>query len=141
MLGDSVTGGGFEDGKLKYITTLNHGAFRFEADNFILASGSFFSKGLVSDIDGVHEPVFGLDVESLENRPDWYQRDMFKAQPYMSFGVVTDSGFRALKDARPIENLYAVGSVLGGVNSLKDGCGAGVAILTALHVASEIQSH
>ena len=141
MLGDSVTGGGFEDGKLKYITTLNHGDFRFEADNFILASGSFFSKGLVSDIDGVHEPVFGLDVESLENRPDWYRRDMFKAQPYMGFGVKTDSGFKALKDDRPIENLYAVGSVLGGVNSLKDGCGAGVAILTALHVASEIQSH
>lgn len=136
MLGDSVTGGLFEDGRLKSITTENHGDVRFEADNFILASGSFFSKGLVSDIDGVREPVFGLDVDSIDERPQWYRRNMFEAQPYMSFGISTDNDFRAKKDGLPVQNLYGAGAVLSGFNAMKEGSGAGVSILTALHVAS-----
>ena len=138
MLGDSVTGGGFEDGKLKYITTQNHADVRFEADNFIIATGSFFSKGLVSDINGVKEPIFGLDVKTSEVRADWYKRNLFESQPYMNFGVASDSGFRASREGKSIENLYVAGSVLAGCNSLKEGSGAGVAILSSLHVASLI---
>ena len=141
MLGDSVTGGGFEDGKLKYITTQNHADVRFEADNFIIATGSFFSKGLVSDINGVKEPIFGLDVKTSEVRADWYKRNLFESQPYMSFGVASDSGFRASREGKSIENLYVAGSVLAGCNSLKEGSGAGVAILSSLHVASLILNH
>lgn len=136
MLGDSVRDGEFDGGRLKSVSTVNHGDVKFEADNFILASGSFFSKGLTSDVDGVRESVFGLDVESLETRSDWYRRDLFQAQPYMNFGVKTDDGFRTFRNGMPVENLYAVGSVLGGSNALKEGCGAGVAVLTALHVSS-----
>ena len=138
MLGDSVTGGAFENGKLKYITTQNHADVKFEADNFIIATGSFFSKGLVSDINGVREPVFGLDVKSDDQRSDWYKRNLFEAQPYMNFGVLTDNAFHAVKDGAAVENLYAVGSVIGGCNSMKEGSGAGVAILSSLHVASLI---
>lgn len=138
MLGDSVTGGGFKDGKLNHITTQNHADVRFEADNFIIATGSFFSKGLVSDIEGVREPIFGLDVKSADVRSDWYRRNFFEAQPYMNFGVVTDNAFRALQNGSVVENLYAVGSVIGGCNSIKEGSGAGVAVLSSLHVASLI---
>jgi glycerol-3-phosphate dehydrogenase subunit B len=136
MLGDSVVSGEFEGGKLKSIKTNNHGDTEFKADNFILASGSFFSKGLVSDIDGVREPVFGLDVDSIDERPQWYRRNMFEAQPYMSFGISTDNDFRAKKDGLPVQNLYGAGAVLSGFNAMKEGSGAGVSILTALHVAS-----
>ena len=138
MLGDSVTGGGFDNGRLRYITTQNHADVKFEADNFIIATGSFFSKGLVSDINGVREPVFGLDIKSAEERADWYKRNLFESQPYMNFGVVTDSGFHTTLNGLPVENMYAAGSVLGGCNSMKEGSGAGVAILSSLHVASLI---
>jgi glycerol-3-phosphate dehydrogenase subunit B len=138
MLGDSVVGGVFEDGKLKSIKTTNHGDTEFEADNFILASGSFFSKGLVSDIDGVREPVFGLDVDYAENRPDWYRRNLFEAQPYMSFGVSTDASLRVSKNGNTIPNIYAAGSVLSGFHPMKQGCGAGVSILTSLYVADQV---
>jgi glycerol-3-phosphate dehydrogenase subunit B len=138
MLGDTVTGGEFENGRLKSITTQNHGDVKFEADNFIIATGSFFSKGLVSDINGVKEPVFGLDVKSADDRSEWYKRNMFESQPYMNFGVAADGSFHALKNGAAVENLYAVGSVLGGCNALKEGSGAGIAILSSLHVASLI---
>lgn len=138
MLGDTVTAGQFEDGRLKSITTQNHGDVKFEADNFILASGNFFSKGLSSDIDGVYEPVFGLDMDSIAERPQWYKRNMFESQPYMSFGVATDKDFKARKDGRTIDNLYAAGAVLSGFNAMKEGSGAGISILTALYVSSLI---
>ena len=140
MLGDSVTGGEFENGRLISITTRNHGDMKIEADNFILASGSFFSKGLVSDIDGVREPVFGLDTDHIEERPQWYQRNMFEAQPYMSFGVSTDKDFKTMRNGQKIDNLYAAGAVLSGFNALKEGSGAGISILTALHVSSLIMN-
>jgi glycerol-3-phosphate dehydrogenase subunit B len=138
MLGDSVVSGNFEDGRLKSIHTLNHGDTEFEADNFILASGSFFSKGLVADQNKIMEPVFGLDVDAAADRGQWYDRNMFNQQPYMSFGVATDSDFRTSRNGSPVENLYAVGAILSGFNPIKEGCGAGVSILTALHVAEHI---
>lgn len=138
MLGDSVTGGEFEGDRLKTVTTRNHGDFRFEADNFIIASGSLFSKGLVSDMDAVREPVFGLDVDYLEGRSQWYDRNMFEAQPYMTFGVSAGKDFRVFRNGTRVDNLYAAGAVLSGFNALKEGSGAGVSILTALHVSSLI---
>ena len=138
MLGDSVTGGEFEGGRLKAITTRNHGESRFEADNFILASGSLFSKGLVSDMDVVREPVFGLDVDFLTGRSLWYNKNMFDTQPYMSFGVSVGKDFHVLRNGAEVDNLYAAGAVLSGANALKEGSGAGVSILTALHVSSLI---
>ena len=140
MLSDSVVSGEFEGGKLKSIKTNNHGDTEFKADNFILASGSFFSKGLASDIDGVYEPIFGLDVDSLDVRSEWYERNLFDAQPYMSFGVATDNEFHVKKNGERIENVYATGSVLSGFHPMKQGCGAGVSILSALYVSSLLKT-
>lgn len=138
MLGDSVVSGHFENGRLKSVKTMNHGETEFEADNFILASGSFFSKGLVASQNEVIEPVFGLDVDASQDRGEWYDRNMFNAQPYMKFGVATDSDFRTRRNGVTVENLYAVGAVLSGFNPVKEGSGAGVSVLTALHVAENI---
>lgn len=138
MLGDSVVSGKFEGDRLVSIKTFNNGETEFEADNFILATGSFFSKGIVADQNNVVEPVLGLDVEAPVNRAEWYDRALYAPQPYMNFGVSTDSDLHPLKDGRKVENLYAAGSVLSGFNAIKEGCGAGVSILTALHVCDKI---
>ena len=41
-------------------------------------------------------------------------------------------------NGRKVDNLYAIGSVIGGSNSLYEGCGGGVAIVTALAAADRI---
>ena len=56
----------------------------------------------------------------------------------MEFGVATDNEFHAIKDGRPLENLYAIGSILSGHNSLKLIDDTGVAVMTALQVARQI---
>ncbi|MFA8434999.1 MAG: glycerol-3-phosphate dehydrogenase subunit GlpB [Marinifilaceae bacterium] len=138
LLGDIVNEGTFKNNRLVGIQTNNHGDIKFEADQFVLASGSFYSKGIVANHDKLYEPIFGLDVDGNADRAQWFDEKFFNDQPYMHYGVKTDKHFRALLKGEPIENLYVAGSVLGGANALKEGSGAGISLLTSLHVAEQI---
>ena len=110
----------------------------FEAEYFILSSGSFLSHGLSSNYRRIYEPVFNLDVDAALYRADWSKEYIFDSQPYMEFGVKTDAQFHAMKGGKTIDNLYATGSVLSGHNNLKLADGTGVSLLTALKVAENI---
>lgn len=138
MLGDSAIKAEFKGNKIGKLYTVNHGDIAFNADNYILATGSYFSNGLTARPDKVVENVFGCDVDAADSRGDWYDMSFFKPQNYMTFGVATDERFRAKKGGKTIENLYAVGSVLSGFNALQEGCGAGVAMLSSLFVSDNL---
>ena len=138
LIGDKAVEGCFEDGKIVEIKTAHLTEETLTADNFILATGSFMSQGLISDYTHVFEPVFGLDVKSLANRNDWYDENVFRAQPYMNFGVTTDADLHAMKDGKIIENLFVTGSILSGHNNIKFADGEGVSMLTALYAAKKI---
>ena len=138
LIGDKAIEGRFKDNKLVEIKTAHLPEETLTADNFILATGSFMSQGLISDYSHVFEPVLGLDVDSLENRNDWYNENALKAQPYMDFGVATDADLHAIKDGRTIENLFVTGSILSGHNNIKLADGEGVSMLTAMYAAKKI---
>lgn len=139
MLGDSVINAEIGDGKVYNVSTVNHGDIALYADNFVLASGSFFSNGLCASMDGVAEPVFGADVDFDPNRNTWYNVSVFGAQRYRTFGVATDDQFRIKINGKVQDNVYAIGSVLSGFDALQEGCGAGVSLLTALYVADNLK--
>ena len=138
MLGDTVLNATVDGEKVKEVFTVNHGNIGFKADNFILATGSYFSSGLVARPNGIFEPVFGCDLDAETDRSKWYDVSFFKPQQYMSYGVATDGGFRAKVKGKTMDNLYAIGSVLSGFNALHEGCGAGVSMLTGLFVADNL---
>lgn len=138
LVGDKAIEGRFENGKLVEIKTEHLTEDSLTADNFILATGSFMNKGLISDYTHVYEPVFGLDVDAAADRNDWYVENVFNAQPYMNFGVTTDAKLHAVKDGKTIENLFVIGSILSGHNNIKLADGEGVSMLTALHAAKQI---
>lgn len=135
FLGDTAVGYDENEGRITAVRTANHGDMAFEADNYILATGSYFSRGLVGERDGVREPLFGLDVVCAADRNEWYDRDLFAAQPFEKFGVATDSSLHGLRGGKAVANLYVAGAGLAGFNPVKEGCGAGVSMLTALAVA------
>jgi glycerol-3-phosphate dehydrogenase subunit B len=139
LMGDEVTSAALHEGVVSSVTTRNLDTVRLFADHFILASGSFFSKGLVSTPTQVHEPLFGLDVDYPEDRNQWYRSDFFEDQPYLGFGVRTDSGLHPLKDGVPVRNLFAIGSILGNTRKETYGTAAGLAIRTAFAVADTIK--
>lgn len=139
FLGDTVLeADSNEDGTVKSIATSNFGNIRVYADNFVLASGSFFSKGLIATPDNVFEPVFGIDLTFSEKRDGWFDRNFWKKQNYISFGAKVSEVLNASVNGRYISNLYAVGSLLGGSNFLYEGCGGGVAIISAMTAADDI---
>lgn len=136
LLGDTVTDGVFEGNRLIQINTANLGSSPVIADNFVLSTGGIFSRGLKSSVDKFYEPIFGLDVYASGHRFKWYDKNFYHCQPFMKFGVATDNQFRCSLEYNTIENLYAVGGVLGGnFDPLSDGVGAGVTLSSALFVA------
>ena len=139
LLGDSVTGGKLENGKLEWVKTNNLEDEKLIADTFVLATGTFFSRGIAGAPHEVYEPVFGLDVDASQGRETWYNDRFFGEQPYMKFGVATDNTFLASKGGKKVENLYVAGSVLSGANQVKEASMGGVSLITGLHVANLIK--
>lgn len=138
LLGSMVKNGKIVDDHVVSVEAKNFPDQDIVAEHFILASGSFMNGGLVSNTTGVSEPIFGLDIDCIEDSGNWSKDCFFDAQPYMEFGVKTDNEFHAIKDGKVIKNLFAMGSILSGHNSLKLADDTGVSILTALQVARQI---
>ena len=137
--GDQVINGIFDGDTLKAVTTAKLEGTTLEADSFILATGSFMSRGLVADYNHVYEPALGVDVDDLGlDRKTWAKSDVTQAQPYMEMGVKTDDKLRCQRGGKTITNLYAAGSILSGHNSIKNLDAAGVDMLTALQVVNNI---
>ena len=140
MLGDNVLRADIKGNRISQIYSFNHGDIPFVGQNFILATGSYFSQGLIASTEKIYEPIFDLDVTFTPNRTQWYNSDVYDTQPYQSFGIKTDSTFRCTREGKIFENLYAAGAILEGFNPLKEGCGAGVSILSAMYIAEQILS-
>ena len=139
LMGDTVVEADFnEDGTVKSIGTQNFGSIRLYADNFVIATGSFFSKGLIATPDRIFEPVFGVDLSYDEGRDQWFDRNFWNKQNYISYGAKVSKFLHASIDGKPIANLYAIGSIIAGSNTLYEGCGGGIALLTALAAADSI---
>lgn len=133
---DSVTSARYEGDRLRAVTTSRLDGDELTADNFIYAAGRFFSHGLRMLPDKVTDPVFGLDIAG--DGEARYNKDLFAPQPFMKAGIATDGDFHALRAAKAVANLQVAGSALASADSLSEESGAGVAMLTALHIASSL---
>ena len=138
LMGDSAVSGTFEGDRLTSVTTAKLADMPLKADNFVLATGSFISRGLIADYERVYEPVLGVDVDADADPETWTQFGVLQAQAYSRYGVSTDGEFHCLKQGKAISNLYAIGSVLSGHDAVKMGDGTGVSLLTALAVNDHI---
>lgn len=138
ILGDKVVSCRIEDGRVVGVRSHNHGDVEFVAKDFILATGSFFSRGLVATPEEIYEPTFGAAVVCAEKREAWCAERILEAQPFQRYGVRVDGNLRVEIDGSVVENLYAVGSIVAGADAVKEGCGAGVVVATALMAAEQI---
>ena len=138
LTGDTANGGEFEGDRLLNVTTAKLSGMPLKASNFVLATGSFVSRGLAANYERVFEPVLNLDVDADDDRERWTRFGVLEAQAYSRFGVATDANLHCLKQGKPITNLHAIGSILSGHDAIKMGDGTGVSLLTALAVAHDI---
>jgi glycerol-3-phosphate dehydrogenase subunit B len=135
---NKVVKGEFEGDQLRCVYTENLQDEPLEADHFVLATGSFFSGDLNSNYGKVFETLFNLDITTGDDRQQWTKENLFEPQPYMRYGVQTDSDFKVRKGGKTITNLYAAGLILSGHDAVKSADGEGVSLLTGLQVAENI---
>ena len=140
LAGDEVAGITCDGARVASVSTRNHGDVPLQTRFAVLASGGVFSSGLVARRDKICEPVFNLDITPLLPRNVWYNNDFFDSQPWQRCGVSTDASLRGRREGQQIDNLYAIGGVLGGFDAIAQGCGGGVSAITALHAARQISA-
>lgn len=140
LMGDRVTGAHVYEDVVQNVVTKHLDRHYLEADHFILASGGFFSKGLISNPFKIYEPLFELDMDYDTDRNAWYDPTFANHQPYLHFGVKTDAQLRPCRKGVPVKNLYVIGSILGETHP-ELGSGAGLAIRSALQVTQLITNH
>lgn len=138
MEGDAVTGVTRSEAGLHQVWTRNHGDIALKARHVVLASGSFFSNGLVAERQRVREAIFDLDLLDYAANGDWSHPDFFHAQPWQSIGVKTNARLQPSRNGETLDGVYAIGTVLGGFDPITQGCGGGVCAITALHAAQQI---
>ena len=138
LTSERVLGARYDGDRVIGVHSQNGDDQLFEADNFVLASGSFFSRGLESRLGGIREPIFDADVLSLAERDAWAGRRLFDHHPFMGFGVKTNERLRVLRGGRPLTNLYGAGSVLAHYDPVREGSGSGVAVATGWQAAGHI---
>ncbi len=112
LRGDTAVSAGIEADRVHSVYTECLEDEPLEARLFILATGKYFSRGLLSDMERIYEPVFGADVDYIPGRENWYDSDFSAAQPFLGFGVKTDAQGRVLIGGKSIKNLYATGDIL-----------------------------
>ncbi len=138
MLGDTACRAAIDGDRVTAIHTTKLQDMPLQADTFVMATGSFMSRGLESDFERIYEPLLGLDIDAPASRERWSHYGVMGDQPYMSAGVATDTHFHPLRQGRPMGNVYAIGQLLAGHNPLVMADGTGVSMLTALAVAQAI---
>lgn len=121
------------------IQTSNHGDIPLRARQLVLATGSYLSRGLEMEQHRLREATLGLDVTPLDGtRDDWSAAEMFRPQRWMQTGVRIDAALRPFRQGETQSRIRAIGGVLEGFDSLQQGCGGGVTLLTALQAAQHI---
>ncbi|WP_087017616.1 glycerol-3-phosphate dehydrogenase subunit GlpB [Thaumasiovibrio subtropicus] len=137
--GDQVQQGIFDNGKVSAVISRNHD-MPLRANHFVLASGSYFSRGLLAERKQIREPIFDLSIASSADVP--FHDDFLSPHPhqFMQQGVTTNQAFQPEKDGKTVPNLFCAGAVLAHYDPVFEGSGSGVAISSGYAIAEHILS-
>ena len=138
--GLTATGAVKQGNVISAIPASGRGGKAFSAKAFVLATGSFFSGGLVCGRDRIYEPILDLPVAFVPEGKRFSEKFLpEQGHPISRAGLVVDSRFRPRQPEGDVvyENLFACGDLLGGFDSLMERCGGGTAICSGTMAGRE----
>ena len=112
----------------------------FPADKFILATGGFYSGGLVMrEFDNPREPIFNLAAKFPSGAENWYNKNLFSDAPqgFATAGILTDDNLNPIdaQGKKILSNVHVVGRNLYGYDFCYEHSGNGVALGSAYKAA------
>jgi len=128
-----------EKSTCKAVTTIaTGGENRWEADNFIIATGGLLSGGIATAPGKAWEAIFGLSLDLPENTEEWSSPSIFGKSLFASMGVKVNA---ELKPVDPdgqvlLDNVRFAGRTVGGYDFAAEKSGLGVALATGWHAGS-----
>jgi len=116
---------------------------KHQANTYILASGGILGGGLWADYDGsVTETVCGLPIAAPPNRKMWLNRQFLSSasHPIYQIGVRTNREFQPIGEDGNIiyQNLYAVGNILAGFDSIQERSHEGIALVSGYLIGKRV---
>ncbi|CAM3620249.1 glycerol-3-phosphate dehydrogenase subunit GlpB [Parendozoicomonas haliclonae] len=134
------------------VLSVSNGEDLLSADHFILASGSFFSKGLHVNPDLnasepftqpllVREPIFDLDLTMPTTSPAEFSDRKFlsrKGHGFIRTGVKLNADGQPEVKGKALHNLHVAGTILGGCDPVQECSAGGVSISTAWRAAGKV---
>lgn len=118
--------------------------FSHPAQNFVLATGGILGGGInVEQNDYAKEMIFGIPIDIPENKLRMLQEKFLSQEGHPIFfnGLLVDSFLHPIieKSRSPITNLFAVGSILGHCDPVREHSLEGIALATG-YKAGELLS-
>ncbi len=113
------------------------------ASKYILATGGILGGGFICDPDKrIREPIFGLPIEIPKDPNHWLEYEFLSPTGHKIFrsGVRVNHTFQPLDENGNIiyKNLYAIGTLLGQCDVLREYSFEGVALSTGYRVGKEL---
>lgn len=130
----------------KICRTLITGGFghthEYKADAVIVATGGFFSSGLITQMGRMYEPIFGIEIKVPEDQKDWSHQYLFcgKPQPFAAYGVAVNENLQPIDPTGEVlfSNVQFIGRSLQGYDFCFEKSGNGVAITSAYHAVKQL---
>ena len=114
----------------------------YAADAVIVATGGFFSNGLITAMGQMYEPIFNINIPVPEDQKDWSHQYLFcgKPQPFASYGVAVNENLQPIDPTGEIlfHNVQFIGRSLRGYDFCFEKSGNGVAVTTAYHAVKQL---
>ena len=113
------------------------------AKYYVLATGGILGGGITTDENGdAQESIFGFPIDVTQIRSQWFQ-DNFLAQeshPIHSAGLDVNPELHPITNGEQViyQNLYAVGSVLGNCDPIRERSLEGIALATGFKVGENL---
>jgi len=120
-------------------------SLKHRAENFLLATGGILGSGFNSDADGrVWEVILDLPLTTPQDRGEWFDGRFLSAggHPVYTGGVVVNKDFQPVAGDGTLlyENLWAVGHMLAGADSIVERSVEGIAIASGIAAGKAIAS-